>query len=199
MNVLPKLSVEQAFHLSRDLLYFPYKMKNSQWTGRVMYHKSINEKYGTRKGAEFLISTGLFEPTRWDSKRKIARAWSLTTFGEEVLRQFYNEESPGEIIQFSSGKRRKSRAPKRAIERLSKSGSRPPNLEYLELHPSIDKESLVRGREKLHTELKIVRSEKEKNKLESDISQASGLLSNCLLYTSPSPRDRTRSRMPSSA
>ena len=28
---------------------------------------------------------------------------------------------------------------------------------------------------------------------------AIGLNSNCLLYTSPSPRDRTRSRMPSSA
>ena len=28
---------------------------------------------------------------------------------------------------------------------------------------------------------------------------ASGLLIICLLYTSPSPRDRTRSRMPSSA
>ena len=26
-----------------------------------------------------------------------------------------------------------------------------------------------------------------------------GLLKGCLLYTSPSPRDRTRSRMPSSA
>ena len=26
-----------------------------------------------------------------------------------------------------------------------------------------------------------------------------GILSSCLLYTSPSPRDRTRSRMPSSA
>ena len=26
-----------------------------------------------------------------------------------------------------------------------------------------------------------------------------GLVSDCLLYTSPSPRDRTRSRMPSSA
>ena len=28
---------------------------------------------------------------------------------------------------------------------------------------------------------------------------ASGFLYSCLLYTSPSPRDRTRSRMPSSA
>ena len=28
---------------------------------------------------------------------------------------------------------------------------------------------------------------------------ADGLYINCLLYTSPSPRDRTRSRMPSSA
>ena len=28
---------------------------------------------------------------------------------------------------------------------------------------------------------------------------ASGIILSCLLYTSPSPRDRTRSRMPSSA
>ena len=30
-------------------------------------------------------------------------------------------------------------------------------------------------------------------------SPGAGLLTPCLLYTSPSPRDRTRSRMPSSA
>ena len=35
-------------------------------------------------------------------------------------------------------------------------------------------------------------SVEERKKLASD-------LNNCLLYTSPSPRDRTRSRMPSSA
>ena len=29
--------------------------------------------------------------------------------------------------------------------------------------------------------------------------QSSGVFTDCLLYTSPSPRDRTRSRMPSSA
>ena len=32
-----------------------------------------------------------------------------------------------------------------------------------------------------------------------DLSGKWGLLNGCLLYTSPSPRDRTRSRMPSSA
>ena len=31
------------------------------------------------------------------------------------------------------------------------------------------------------------------------ISDANGVIYPCLLYTSPSPRDRTRSRMPSSA
>ena len=31
------------------------------------------------------------------------------------------------------------------------------------------------------------------------VERATSLLINCLLYTSPSPRDRTRSRMPSSA
>ena len=31
------------------------------------------------------------------------------------------------------------------------------------------------------------------------VQQVEDLINNCLLYTSPSPRDRTRSRMPSSA
>ena len=35
--------------------------------------------------------------------------------------------------------------------------------------------------------------------LQQDIDRARELALNCLLYTSPSPRDRTRSRMPSSA
>ena len=37
----------------------------------------------------------------------------------------------------------------------------------------------------------------ELSKLQTE--NAKGTLRNCLLYTSPSPRDRTRSRMPSSA
>ena len=35
--------------------------------------------------------------------------------------------------------------------------------------------------------------------LVADLCSGSGALAICLLYTSPSPRDRTRSRMPSSA
>ena len=34
---------------------------------------------------------------------------------------------------------------------------------------------------------------------DKELSGVSRLLQDCLLYTSPSPRDRTRSRMPSSA
>ena len=34
---------------------------------------------------------------------------------------------------------------------------------------------------------------------QKDLAEVIGLKSSCLLYTSPSPRDRTRSRMPSSA
>ena len=37
------------------------------------------------------------------------------------------------------------------------------------------------------------------NEVNADIIAISALLNTCLLYTSPSPRDRTRSRMPSSA
>ena len=35
--------------------------------------------------------------------------------------------------------------------------------------------------------------------MHEDIDKLGGKVDNCLLYTSPSPRDRTRSRMPSSA
>ena len=37
------------------------------------------------------------------------------------------------------------------------------------------------------------------DKLEKAVGTISENSNNCLLYTSPSPRDRTRSRMPSSA
>ena len=33
----------------------------------------------------------------------------------------------------------------------------------------------------------------------SVVDKQTGVITSCLLYTSPSPRDRTRSRMPSSA
>ena len=38
-----------------------------------------------------------------------------------------------------------------------------------------------------------------KDTVERAVKRGSGELEGCLLYTSPSPRDRTRSRMPSSA
>ena len=39
----------------------------------------------------------------------------------------------------------------------------------------------------------------KKESIKTDNGEAEGVFINCLLYTSPSPRDRTRSRMPSSA
>ena len=39
----------------------------------------------------------------------------------------------------------------------------------------------------------------EINKMDESINNLSEFIYICLLYTSPSPRDRTRSRMPSSA
>ena len=43
------------------------------------------------------------------------------------------------------------------------------------------------------------KNEKEVNKLKEKLDSAGFRHDSCLLYTSPSPRDRTRSRMPSSA
>ena len=50
-------------------------------------------------------------------------------------------------------------------------------------------------RSMVRTAVKAVRASIDAN----DVDKAKELLKSCLLYTSPSPRDRTRSRMPSSA
>ena len=41
--------------------------------------------------------------------------------------------------------------------------------------------------------------ERRRSAILQDLQDAEARLKTCLLYTSPSPRDRTRSRMPSSA
>ena len=45
----------------------------------------------------------------------------------------------------------------------------------------------------------IAEEVKEKYKLYKQIKELNEEVDNCLLYTSPSPRDRQKSRMPSSA
>ena len=178
-GTLPRLTEEQAYNLSRDLLYLPFKMKHHLWDGRVMGWESIDKKYG-RGGTKFLEDTGMLKCSRWHSKRHLMRAWTTTDQGKDLLQQLYDEKSLGEIIQFTEGKRRKARVPIRAVRRLSKSGGRTPNLDYLALRPKIDLESLEHHREILRTELELVSPEhgKSHTKLESDISQASGLISN---------------------
>ena len=47
--------------------------------------------------------------------------------------------------------------------------------------------------------LKLVRLQSEINDRKRRLNQLLRRVNSCLLYTSPSPRDRTRSRMPSSA
>ena len=51
----------------------------------------------------------------------------------------------------------------------------------------------------LKTKLKVEGSELSQNSGQLKMQLDDGKYYNCLLYTSPSPRDRTRSRMPSSA
>ena len=46
---------------------------------------------------------------------------------------------------------------------------------------------------------RLADSRQNRGYLQQDVTNATKQLEACLLYTSPSPRDRTRSRMPSSA
>ena len=48
-------------------------------------------------------------------------------------------------------------------------------------------------------EILCIEAEKRQDITDDSFKEITNLISNCLLYTSPSPRDRTRSRMPSSA
>ena len=52
---------------------------------------------------------------------------------------------------------------------------------------------------KIDTHIIVVWVDNEASVLSRVVGLFSGRGYNCLLYTSPSPRDRTRSRMPSSA
>ena len=45
----------------------------------------------------------------------------------------------------------------------------------------------------------VLKSFRGEADLQTTMEKVCNLIGNCLLYTSPSPRDRTRSRMPSSA
>ena len=56
--------------------------------------------------------------------------------------------------------------------------------------------SSLRRRRSVETNFKVFR---DLPKIEYDSANGIGYYPSCLLYTSPSPRDRTRSRMPSSA
>ena len=63
----------------------------------------------------------------------------------------------------------------------------------------VDKSQLAKKyfelQKQFHPDFFIQASEDE----QADALEKSSMLNTCLLYTSPSPRDRTRSRMPSSA
>ena len=58
--------------------------------------------------------------------------------------------------------------------------------------------ALEEGVNKLADTVRVTIGPKGRNVV-LDKSFGAPLITNCLLYTSPSPRDRTRSRMPSSA
>ena len=47
--------------------------------------------------------------------------------------------------------------------------------------------------------LSFINKDEKDKQIELSDSQVVAVIKSCLLYTSPSPRDRTRSRMPSSA
>ena len=67
--------------------------------------------------------------------------------------------------------------------------------------PFYDKELLQHAAAQFGISLPIFEREDERKPslLRAVVDSAFGMSPTCLLYTSPSPRDRTRSRMPSSA
>ena len=69
------------------------------------------------------------------------------------------------------------------------------------IHRLAQRWGLTNGKDVVQTEedLKKIFPKKYWNKLHLQIIWYGREYCNCLLYTSPSPRDRTRSRMPSSA
>lgn len=174
-KLFPEIPTKVAFQISHDLLYFPYKRNHDLWDGKAWSHRNINEKYG-RNGAAFLEKTGLFHGTRWLKKSQLMRAFSLTEASKEILEEFHSDKAQSTVLELRRGKLRKSRQPKRPVERFSKLGHRAKNIEYLALDPCPDIESLKNSREELLGSLASVSNIKERAKIENNILQISGIV-----------------------
>ena len=75
-----------------------------------------------------------------------------------------------------------------------------PKIHYMEVSPEVpDLGSLCIVKTRRGVEIGRVRTEANSQSQANGRVIRSALREDCLLYTSPSPRDRTRSRMPSSA
>lgn len=173
----PELPIPIAFHLSHDLMYFSYKRNHTVWEGKAWSHKNVNEKYG-RNGAEFLKETGLFQCTRWSKDSQLMRAWTLPKEAKVILEEFHSANIEGTLLELNGGKLRKARRPIRPVERLSKSGHRVKNIEYLALDPRPNIESMMNGREELLRGLGSISDEKKRAKIENKILQINGIVAN---------------------
>lgn len=174
----PELSEEQAAKVAHDLLNFPYRRNHNAWGGKVWLGENIDNRYG-RNGTEFLIGTEIFEcSTGWSKDDHLARAWFLADAANDVLNELHEKSETATILELSNGNIRKSRAPTRVVERLSKSGSRSKNIEFLALNPHPNIHSIECELERLKAELESVPEDqlKKRNKIQSDILQAIGLI-----------------------
>ena len=92
-----------------------------------------------------------------------------------------------------------------ALQRAIENDPQEPDFQLLSLRRRLMRgetvaveQSLRRLEEKYPLKLEVLQLRASLAAVRGDYASAEQLLS-CLLYTSPSPRDRTRSRMPSSA
>ena len=134
-----------------------------------------------------------------DLDSEIAKGSNIDTSG--VVRVAFADEIQSDIMQAAAGRKQKLVATLRKIQDEGKESTTLPELSRIGQQALAffeENKSVFRPLRKSQTEVDIIGDNLAK--LDAEVDEIiNRYIETCLLYTSPSPRDRTRSRMPSSA
>ena len=199
---LAKEQMRVQMSVARMLWFGSYRVRSHvKYDGFLYYtHQELDDWFGRRKFKAVNDQLDLFTITNWSWEGKFTRGYRMTAETALVLERYFTQRREKQTAMlFGDGAELKT-IPSAIASKDSRGRTTTawPEAAGLRLVP-VNIEQMGVLREWLKRELKD--GEAKQGLFTGSLHRArlERLLDDCLLYTSPSPRDRTRSRMPSSA